>query len=101
MSRSRAAKLHFIVRLLCPEVTFRIEILLLVKINTLDPTVSNGQAHSSGFKLRKKSLVSSKLSQLLAMLGATLSKFGTIPLYRPRKPSCDMMVRMAWLMDLY
>lgn len=47
------------------------------------------------------SLVISKLSQLLAMLGATLSRFGTMPLYNPLKPSCLMIVMMASPMPEY
>jgi hypothetical protein len=39
------------------------------------------------------SRVISKLSQLLAMLGATLSRLGTMPLYMPLTPS----VRTIWL----
>jgi hypothetical protein len=41
----------------------------------------------SGLRVRRKSLVISKLSQLLAILGATFSRFGTMPLYKPFIPS--------------
>lgn len=41
----------------------------------------------SGFSVIRRSLVISKLSQLLAILGATFSKFGVIPLYNPFSPS--------------
>ena len=56
---------------------------------------------SSGLRVSKKSLVISKLSQLLAMLGATFSRLGTMPLYIPLIPSCVMMTRIASKMDLY
>lgn len=49
----------------------------------------------------KKSRVSSKLSQLLAMLGATLSRLGTIPLYRPINPSVLTIELTACHMLLY
>lgn len=55
------------------------------------------------FSLRdmKKSRVISKLNQLLAILGATLSKFGAMPLYRPLTPSCATMTLIASNIDLY
>lgn len=56
---------------------------------------------SSSERLTRKSLVISKLSQLLAMLGATLRRLGTMPLYMPAIPSCLTMVRMASQIDLY
>lgn len=56
---------------------------------------------STGLQEIRKSLVSSKLSQLLAMLGATLRRFGAIPLYNPLKPSCLIMVVKASQIDLY
>lgn len=49
----------------------------------------------------KKSRVISKLSQLLAILGATFIKFGTMPLYKPRNPSCLIMILIASQIDLY
>lgn len=52
-------------------------------------------------RLTRKSRVSSKLSQLLAMLGATLSRFGTMPLYSPRTPSWDTIIVTASHIDLY
>lgn len=56
---------------------------------------------SAGFRLTKKSRVTSKLNQLEAMLGATLRRFGTIPLYRPLMPSCVTITRIASGIDLY
>lgn len=56
---------------------------------------------SSGFKLTSRSRQTSKLSQLEAMLGATLRRLGTMPLYSPLTPSCVMMTRMASVRDLY
>lgn len=56
---------------------------------------------ASGLRPVKKSRVISKLSQLDAMLGATLSKLGTMPLYRPRSPSWLTMTRTASMMPLY
>ena len=47
------------------------------------------------------SLVISKLSQLLAMLGATFSRFGTIPLYSPLKPSVVTICFIASPMPAY
>lgn len=48
-----------------------------------------------------KSRVSSKLSQLLAMLGATLRRLGTMPLYKPLMPSVLTITRIASKMLLY
>jgi hypothetical protein len=56
---------------------------------------------SSGFKLTRKSRHTSKLSQLEAMLGATLRRLGTMPLYSPLMPSCVTMTRTASVRDLY
>ena len=50
---------------------------------------------------RRKSLVISKLSQLLAILGATFSRFGTMPLYIPLYPSWAVIVEIASHIDLY
>lgn len=52
-------------------------------------------------RLVRKSLVISKLSQLLAMLGATFNRFGTMPLYSPATPSCATITRIASHIDLY
>lgn len=52
-------------------------------------------------KLVRKSRVISKLSQLLAILGATLSKLGPIPLKRPRSPSSTMIALTASQTDVY
>ncbi len=57
--------------------------------------------HGSSLICRKKSLVISKLSQLEAILGATFSKLGAIPLYRPRTPSWETMTLIASHIDLY
>lgn len=54
-----------------------------------------------GRKVSRKSLVISKLSQLLAMLGATFRRFGTMPLYIPLKPSCARITLTASKIDLY
>lgn len=54
-----------------------------------------------GFRSVRKSRVTSKLSQLEAMLGATLSRLGTMPLYSPLTPSWRTMTRTASDMDLY
>lgn len=51
--------------------------------------------------LTRKSLVSSKLSQLLAILGATFRRLGTIPLNRPRIPSSAIMTFTASTTDVY
>lgn len=48
-----------------------------------------------------KSRVISKLSQLLAMLGATLSRFGTMPLYMPLIPSVLTIMRTASHIPVY
>lgn len=58
-------------------------------------------SETSVFRPTKKSLVISKLSQLLAILGATLSKFGTMPLYKPLTPSCAIITFTASNTPLY
>lgn len=66
------------------------------------PTVTDFYRSSSwGRSVSKKSLVISKLSQLLAILGATFRRFGTSPLYIPFGPSCVMITLTASKMDLY
>lgn len=52
-------------------------------------------------RLTRKSRVVSNASQLLAMLGATLRRLGTRPLYSPRRPSWLTIVLTASGIDLY
>ena len=59
------------------------------------------QRFSSGLRVSRKSRVISKLSQLLAMLGATLSRLGTMPLYMPLIPSWAIITLTASYIDLY
>jgi hypothetical protein len=49
----------------------------------------------------RKSLVNSKLSQLLAILGATFRRLGTIPLKKPRRPSSAKITLTASQTDVY
>lgn len=62
---------------------------------------TSSSSSCGGCRLTKKSLVISKLSQELAILGATFNRFGAIPLYSPRNPSCAKIVRRASDMLLY
>lgn len=53
------------------------------------------------FRLTKKSRVISKLNQLLAILGATLRRFGPIPLKSPRRPSSVTITLTASQIEVY
>ena len=70
---------------------------------TSNPGPNFSLRQSTFFSLNptKKSRVISKLSQLLAMLGATFIRFGTMPLYNPRNPSCLIITVIASQIDLY
>lgn len=59
------------------------------------------KAVDSALSPTKASLVISKLSQELAILGATLRRLGTIPLYMPRNPSSTIMDLIASKIPLY
>lgn len=52
-------------------------------------------------KVTRKSRVISKLNQLLAILGATLRRFGPIPLNNPRSPSSATITLTASQMEVY
>lgn len=59
------------------------------------------KSSASGRRVRRKSLVISKLSQLLAILGATFRRLGTMPLYSPLRPSWATIVLTASTIPLY
>lgn len=79
-----------ICRVGCDESVVRVTELFLILMLPTDPprccefrSYKNPEFHLP----MSKSLVYSKLNQLLAILGATFSRFGTIPLYMPLNPS--------------
>lgn len=72
-----------------------------IKSNILSLSPYKLRFSSVGFKSVRKSRVTSKLNQLDAMLGATLRRLGTMPLYSPLTPSWRTMTRTASEMDLY
>lgn len=78
---------------------------IMHKTNTLPHrriyNISAQRFWGSGRRVRRKSLVISKLSQLLAMLGATFKRLGTMPLYMPLMPSWVTITRTASKMPLY
>ena len=71
--------------------------------NALRPSLYRCQVASpSSWPIaRKKSRVSSKLNQLLAILGATFSKLGSNPLYMPSTPSFATILETASHIEVY
>lgn len=67
----------------------------------VNSTMLTHRVISVGPSATRKSRVISKLSQLAAILGATFSRFGTIPLYKPVIPSSATILVSASPIDLY
>ena len=72
-----------------------------IRVRKTRVSYSPRSSSSSGFRPTSESRTVSKASQLDAMLGATLSRFGVMPLYRPLKPSCRKIVCSASAILLY
>ena len=78
-----------------PLIASQLNITHLSVYSILIDAISLQITSSSGFRLTSASLQTSKLSQLLAILGATLSRFGTMPLYNPLRPSWNRLRRTS------